>query len=191
MADTTRRDLERRARQGDPTAAARALSARVRAGALTDERLRLAALVGDAAARLALGPAAPAEPADADGLAAALQGFGVEAVVRATVAATRAVTAVADPRAGWDLARARRAMDAAEAWLACPCDAHVEAARAVGQAGDEDPAYAELAPAWAVLGPASARLLAAEVALNTAAGELGDAVMRRGLRRALGGWALE
>ncbi len=189
MPDSIRRDLERRARQGDSTAEAAALVRRLRAGDLDEERLRLAALVGDPAARLALGRDAPAVPPTPAALARALRAFGAEALVRATVVAARAMAATADPRF-WDLSRARAAITAAEAWLACPCDAHLEAARDVGQTGDEDPSDAELAPAWAVVGPDGTRLFAAEVALGCTASEVGDESMRAGLRRALVTWAL-
>lgn len=188
MADSVRRDLERRARQGDSTAEAAALVRRLRAGEIDEERLRLASLLGDVAARLVLGREAPAVPVHAHGLARALQPFGPAVVIRATVTAARAMSATADPGM-WDLARARAAIAAAEAWLACPCESHLEAARRVGQTGDEVPADAELAPAWAVIGPVGTRLFATEVALACAAGELGEDVMRRGLRRALLNWA--
>lgn len=188
--DSVRRDLERRARQGDSTAQAAALVRRLRAGELDEERLRLAALVGDPAARLALGDAAPAKPHDVHALARALQAFGPGVVTRATITAVRAMNATVDPRHGWDLSRARQAIASAEAWLACPCEPHLEAARRVGQTGDEVPADAELAPAWAVIGPDGTRLFATEVALGCAAAELGEEAMRRGLRRALVGWAL-
>lgn len=186
--DSIRRDLERRARQGDSTAEAAALVRRLRAGELDEDRLRVAALVGDPAARLALGRGAPAIPAHAHGLARALQAFGSDVVIRATISAVRAMSAIADPRAGWDLRRARAAIAAAEAWLACPCEAHLDAARDVGQTGDEVPADAELAPAWAVIGPEGTRLFATEVALGCAASELGEETMRQGLRRALVSW---
>lgn len=55
MSDASRREAERDAAGGDPQAAARLLVERVRAGDLPAERLELAAHLGDAAARLALG----------------------------------------------------------------------------------------------------------------------------------------
>lgn len=188
MADANLRDLERRARQGDPHAAAAALVRRLRAGGLDERRLRLAALLGDAAARLVLGAGAPRVPAHADGLARALEAHGALVMIRATVVAVRAMNAAADPRLGWRQGRARAALAAAEAWIVCPCEAHLEAARPIGESGDEDPAYAELAPAWAVLGPTSTRLFAAEVALGCAAAEIGGEALRRALRRALVLW---
>lgn len=187
MPDSIRRDLERRARQGDSTAEAAALVRRLRAGDIDEERLRLAALLDDPAARLVLGRDAPRVPPHAHGVARELQAFGDVVVIRATVTAVRAMNATADPLT-WNLARARAAIDVAEAWLACPCEAHLEAARRVGQTGDETPADAELAPAWAVIGPVGTRLLATEVALGCAAGELGEETLRRALRRALIGW---
>lgn len=56
MTDARLRALSRDAVQGDPTAFARLLVERVRAGELSAERLRLAAWLGDARALAAVGP---------------------------------------------------------------------------------------------------------------------------------------
>lgn len=189
MADSTRRELERRARQGDRGAAVAALAQRLRAGEVDHDALRLAALLGDPAACALLGPDAPPAPPTAHDLARALQGFDPGVAIRATITATRATSATADPRHGWDLARARAAVDAAEAWLRCPCRPHLDRAHDVGRTGDEDAADAELAPAWAVIGPEGTRRFATEVALACAAAELGEEALRRALRRALVPWS--
>jgi hypothetical protein len=187
--DSERRNLERLAAQGDPDAAVAAIVARLRAGEVDEARVRLAALLGDPAARKLLGPLAPPVPANARELARALGASGAETLVRATLVAARAMAATADPRT-WNLSRALAAMKAADDWLRCPCPEHVEAARRVAGEGDVDPSGSELAPAWVVIGPDGTRLLAAEWALACAASEIDDEPVRWALRRELVPWAL-
>ena len=55
MSDDARRRAERSAARGDPDATVKLLAERLRAGAITSERLELAAYVGDVAARAVLG----------------------------------------------------------------------------------------------------------------------------------------
>jgi hypothetical protein len=169
VADERLRLLERAASTGDPSARAELLNARLRAGAITLERLELAAWCGDPAARAAV--------SDCDGIwtvswergtwwgkdssphtwltviewAKGIERWGYEAAVRATVAAARvalttwerlavdsAVTLVADGKrlpSAWDVTTdewrtkaltrtgniwPRRALEAAEAWVAAP-----------------------------------------------------------------------
>lgn len=65
VADERLRELERRWKEGGGLDAhVQLLAARVRAGELVKERVRLAAFLGDAAARLALGDAPPPVPAE-------------------------------------------------------------------------------------------------------------------------------
>ncbi|MCO5172530.1 MAG: hypothetical protein M9894_40050 [Planctomycetes bacterium] len=136
MADTRLRRLERAAAQGDLDARVRLLCERLRSGELDEERVRLAAYLGDPAARLLLGPKAPDLPVirARGGLElnqrrwiTGLRAYGKEWLVRAAVAIARARFTAWDR---WDEAdeRPRRALAAAEAWLACPCEAHAEEA---------------------------------------------------------------
>lgn len=88
MSDARRREIERAA-ASDPAAAGRLLLERVRAGEVTRERVHLLALVGDAAAGLALGIAAPTDP---EKVAKAAAGLGWRAVaIGLTDAARRAL----------------------------------------------------------------------------------------------------
>lgn len=127
MADTDLRTLERRAALGDPQAQARHLLQRMRVGELPLRRISLLAYLGEPGARAALGDEAPRPSAELETWARALAGWGREVAVRATVAATEAALAapagVAEP-----------CLDAARAWLTCPCDAHARAARRTSRA---------------------------------------------------------
>lgn len=85
MTDQRLRDLKRDAARGDLQAQALLLLERVRVGDLAEERLRLAAYLGDEAARLArsaIGTAACVDVAD-------LEAYGREVVERACVATVR------------------------------------------------------------------------------------------------------
>lgn len=144
MTDERLRRLSREA-GGDDDARARWITERLRAGRLFRRRVELAAWLGDAAARLALGNDAPT-PAplpharasrgvtarrDVQAWADDLVRYGKSAVVRATVALVDG--------SGYDdldrpvLAPAREALATARAWLAA-----VEAAAAL-EGTDEEP----------------------------------------------------
>jgi len=85
MGDQDRRELERALAGGEDLAArVGLLTARVRAGELTPDRLRLAAHLGDPAAREAAG--APPPPADLYAWLADLRDFGQEAWARTLLA---------------------------------------------------------------------------------------------------------
>lgn len=137
MADDGLRALERRfASSGALEDEVRWLVGRLRAGQLTQERLRLASFCGHLAASRALGAKEPA-PRDMVAWADALLArWGKESRVRAAVAVARAVLPRWEARCGDD-ATPRRAIEAAEVWLACPCEKH---ARIADRAGE--PAYA-------------------------------------------------
>lgn len=124
MTDQRLRELERVAAAG-AEALERRVRERLRAGRLDPVRLGLAALLGDPVARRVLGPEAPA-PAEVTGDLVDALVLGDAAVqVRVAAAAARAalrVTAAAIPPT--DLALAESAVLAAEAWVACPCEAH-------------------------------------------------------------------
>ncbi len=115
------RGFERAAGHGGVEAQARLLWERVRRGELERERLRLAAHVGDPAARMALAADAPPLPADLRACVRGLEAWGMDALVRAALAAAgRVLHLVPEPAVGWS----RGAVEAIAAWLACPCDPH-------------------------------------------------------------------
>ena len=88
MSDARRREIERAA-ASDPAAAGRLLLERLRAGEVTRERVHLLALVGDTAACLALGIAAPTDP---EKVARAAVGMGwLPVAIGLTAAARRAL----------------------------------------------------------------------------------------------------
>ncbi len=136
MSDDYLQQLEARWREtGDAPDEARLLVERMRAGVLPRPRLELAAFLGHEAARLAL-PGSPGIDGEAPTrLAGELWPWGKEACVAAAVAASHAVSTLdlgarRDARDG----RPRRAIEAAAAWVHCPCDAHVAAARQAADA---------------------------------------------------------
>ncbi|MCO5165050.1 MAG: hypothetical protein M9894_01615 [Planctomycetes bacterium] len=136
MSDDGLRAVEARWRQtGAPEDEAAWLVARVRAGALPPERLRLAARLGHRAAGLAVGAAAEPLPT-CEGemvpwLRRVIAPVGLEPLVRVAVVMLRALLARL-PDAPWIEVNARPALEAAEAWCACPCPDH--AARAAEEA---------------------------------------------------------
>lgn len=122
MSDAVLRDLERRWRQtrsSDDEAAY--LLRRVRTGAVSQERLALAAYCGHPAF-VVNGESGPdaAEP-----FVAGLSPWGREACVRAGVAAFRAAFSTVGPSKP-----GARCASALSDWVACPCDAHVRAVQA-------------------------------------------------------------
>jgi len=132
MADDRLRRLEREAAGGDPEARARLLRERARSGELPRERLGLAAWLGDPAAAAALGPEAPAPPEEVGRWAAGAARFGQEAFVRLGGAALRRV--LSGRPAGASREAAERVLAASDAWTACPCCEHAEAARRAADA---------------------------------------------------------
>lgn len=142
MSDERLRQLERAAAAGDAEARAQLLLARWRAGQLPVERLRLAVYLGsEDAQRLldALGDEAPETPELARGLGDGLYRWDVETCARAVVAAARCTDPVRgaahaqrtdDAQESWYVPRMlgvgaeqwTRALEAAERWIACPCD---------------------------------------------------------------------
>lgn len=142
MGDDARRAAERRWRESGEAGDGRrylahlerggrdeveALRVRLAIGDLHRERALLAAHVGHGPARAVLSwPAAPeADATTLDVWGEALFGFGQAACVRAALAASGVVVASAPTVEGGDPeADPRRALAAAEAWLACPCPRH-------------------------------------------------------------------
>ena len=133
MSDRRTRELERAAASGDPEARAAWLGARLRAGDLEEERLALAAWLGDPGARLALGCEPEAERASPAALVRGLARWGREPG-RGDDSAALARPDWRDqlfPRAALALARvacagrglpgpAQAALTAAEAWIEHP-----------------------------------------------------------------------
>ncbi len=146
MSDDLLRDMERSAALGDPVAQARLLVERVRRGRLEPERLRLAAWLGDATARLATGDDSDeARPAHLrpphmrpkgrkDDWTRTLATWGQEALVRA------AYVVAADGMRHWrrhyrDDPALPGVLDAVAAWLRCPC---APCAEQVGRTVEDD-----------------------------------------------------
>jgi hypothetical protein len=170
VADERLRTVEREALSGDPAARARLLRERVRVGALTRERLALAASLGDEVARLAA-PDEPLLPGGVASLLDALERWGREPLGRAALSAARAAL----PR--WaalvaDDPRPARALDDALAWLDAPdatraraLEAHLDAVQQLARAEpwdlapptDGDPALAPEAANAAVFAVRAAR----------------------------------
>lgn len=132
MSDDYLQQLEARWREtGDSPDEAALLRERMRAGLLARPRLELAAFLGHEAARMAL-PGSPGLDSDEPTrLAAELWPWGKEACVAAAVSAAHAVSA--DGAAARD-SRPQRAVEAAAAWVHCPCAAHVAQAREAADA---------------------------------------------------------
>jgi hypothetical protein len=170
------------------------LRVRVVLGLLHPERLDLAAHVGHPPARAALGlagePAPPLRPG-----AQRLFVWGQAACVRAACAAARAVLERGGPGAD----EARRAIEAAEAWLACPCPQHYAAGEAFNRRRGELPGWAWQTVTAAHCPPRACwHHIEALDAAATALGGGDDAGSRRRgvgavratVRRALVAWAL-
>jgi hypothetical protein len=133
VTDARRRDLERRARAGDLEAEAQLLIERRRDGEIAPHGLDLLAYAGAPAARMALGPEAPPQPASLEAWVRGLEPWGRVAWVRAAVAAARLLLPLQAERDPRDT-RPREAVEAAEAWLAADTDAAIEAAYAAAAA---------------------------------------------------------
>ncbi len=120
MTDDRLREAEREFREtGDVAAETRLLTERVRAGLLAPERLELAAELRYEPAVLAHGgPRGPRTHAVRE-LVESLERFGPEAIIRAFTEIARRTT----PRGG-PLQRTEAAVQALDAWLACPCERH-------------------------------------------------------------------
>jgi hypothetical protein len=137
VSDARLRQLQRDAATGDLAARARLLTERVRIGDLAPDRLQLAAYLGDEAAEEALGQRPHVPPTITvgrwvRGLARPTVGEGwpewaAQAYALAAAAAARSVLPCF---AGRDPVAATRAVEALDAWIACPCDEHGRASAA-------------------------------------------------------------
>ena len=139
MADERLQQLRRAWDEGDLEAKVRLLRERMRAGELSEERVRLAAWLGDTAARLSLSGTVPAAPKGLLGMVRGLPGFPrTDAEAFARVQESDGVTPLfwqVGARLGIAAARLSRArsgepdpITAAEEWVLCPCGAHRKAA---------------------------------------------------------------
>ncbi len=185
MSDAVLRDLERRWRQTrsvDDEAAY--LLRRVRAGALSQARLDLAAYCGHAA----FAARGDAGPDTAEAFVAGLAPWGREVCVRAGLAAfdrAFAATGPSKPGAG--------CVEALGDWVECPCEAHVRAVQAAHAelrgSGVEVAAVACLV--WAVVSEQPQRSAwTASLALRPLTTVAVDADLLAAMRAELIGWAL-
>ncbi|MBX3470000.1 MAG: hypothetical protein KF878_24245 [Planctomycetes bacterium] len=151
MSDATLRHLERRWLQtGSADDEAAFLLRRVRSGALSPERLALAAYCGHGTCT-----GEPSGPTTAEAFVVGLVRWGRVASVRAAVAAFRAV-----PPADREAAKhAGRCVAAVSDWVDCPCDAHVKAVQSAHAdlRGEGAEAAAAACLVWAVVSEAPAR----------------------------------
>jgi hypothetical protein len=157
VSDTRLRALERAA-QDDPSRSAELLVARMRRGNLTLDRVELAAWCGDPAARAAVSDcdgvwhvsweagtwwgreSSPDTWLDLEPWLRGLARWGADVLVRAAVAAARVawvhyvegVGAGSTHYEGCSCCTPPIAIDAAEAWLACPCARHASEAERLG-----------------------------------------------------------
>lgn len=118
------RALARSAEQGDPGARRLLLLERLRAGQVTEGRLRLAAFLGDAAAADATGAGVGSE--DLAAWFAAITAWEPAACARAALAAAALIEPVWAAAGGGPAVE--RVLEALRAWTACPCQAHADAA---------------------------------------------------------------
>jgi hypothetical protein len=184
-AEDGRRYLATLTRAGEEVEALRVRVAMTGPGALHPERLDLAAHLGHAPALAALEREAPAQSL-AD-WASGLHQWGHPACVRAAVAAARAAVATHAPREGD--ADAVRAIEAAEAWLACPCRKHYAEAEAFNRLRGRLPEWA-----WEAVTSSHCAPRACwhhRLAIQAAARALGEEATRAAVRDALVPWALD
>jgi hypothetical protein len=118
VTDQRLRDLERDAAHGDLQARARLLLERVRVGDLTEERLRLAAYLGDEAARIAIGGAGSDVPDNLLDWLAGLRRWGRRPMAYAAFELLRAVLPILEAESG--SRQFRPIVEAAEAWTRSP-----------------------------------------------------------------------
>lgn len=194
MADTRRRGLQRLAERGDPGARAALLVERVRLGELAPGRLGLLALLGDAAARAALGDEAPAASKDLPRWVRALARHDPQASDRAILALAEAdlgARAEWPELAGWQA----EAAAAARAWVERPSAERRQRLKEV-VAGFRWHGQAEVMTACEAVGAALAALGAGDTtedavrAAKAVARHLGEEAARATLAAALAPWAV-
>ncbi|MCO5170926.1 MAG: hypothetical protein M9894_31745 [Planctomycetes bacterium] len=202
MSDARLREAERRWRESGALADEAAwLRERARAGALTDEALRLAAYVGHAAAAAALA-SPPLAPAYVQAWIYGLQPWGVEACQRAAIAAARRALVRVPPGtrrgryARSALARVERLVTGLPPLPPLPWDPHVldddpspreraafEAACAVGETVHEVARVAQDARAFEASARAGGAVIRAVEATD-------EPTVRAAVRDEVAAWAL-
>lgn len=134
------------------------LRERLRAGEISADRVRLAAHLGDAASATVLGDAP--ETDDPVAWADRTSVWGRDACIRFALALARSTMPATEA--------ARRALDAAEEWLRCPCEPHRAGVKAL--ALGQESAVVRAALGWAEV--TTARLIADQEKAATRAREL-------------------
>jgi hypothetical protein len=129
--DDRLRSLERAAETGEPASGAALHAARLRAGLVSEERLRLAAYLGDPAAVLLVGPPPPPGIFGLGSRVRGLAPWGRPTWVRAGLAMARCALAATR-------AEEPTVVRLAAEWAACPCADHLAPLAA---------AYEEVTPA--------------------------------------------
>lgn len=141
MADRQTRQLERLWKcSGAPEEGVIYFRARMRAGDLSPDRLKLAAYLGDEAARRALGVSEVRIPPEIQRWVRVLACWGHEALIR-TLLVTARWNLEKWEGLVWDR-RPRSAIESTEAWLRCPCPSHARVASA--SAGEASQALVDL-----------------------------------------------
>lgn len=193
MTDARLRALERRWRETGASADhACYLVERLRTGELPVDRARLAAYLGDPAAREALGIAPETEAASQRAWAAGLHAWRDPVPARVALAAARAVLPVFDRGLNPD-PRPRRALRAGEACIVCPCEAHLARATTASEDAEaiatDDAGTAVWAAVRSSFGESAEDLLEAAV---VAAGRVaGIVAVRSAVRDSVVPWALK
>lgn len=125
---------------GDIAAGLMFLRGRVQESPDFIEKIRIASFVGDAACKIFLGESDASQSRELRAWAATIEGWGPEAAVRAALAAGSLALPIWERRpesfakAHLHAAPPKDQLRAVEEWLACPCDAHRDAARKTGRA---------------------------------------------------------
>lgn len=188
----------------------RLLHEQLRAGALTSHRIALAAYADDPAARHVLGEQAPREVDSIKEWVCGFDDWGRETTVRAAIGLGRRVLTEWERNAGWEVSgedgelrianRAdatftaaleaalapRRAVEAAEAWVGCPCPQHRAAAEEYSWGSSPDATHAScLAVARAMI-----TVDFAVQAVVDASELLAEEIIREAMRDAVVPWAL-
>lgn len=134
MSDEHLRELERRWKEtGSVEDEDAYLRERVRIGDLTQDKLELAAYLGHQAARRYLGEQAPQAPEKLENFVGHLKSWGKETLVRSIVAAALTCLHLWEKQLPEDH-RPQLAINAAIAWILCPCENHEKAARTAAEA---------------------------------------------------------
>lgn len=170
MTDDRLRELERRWKEtGSVEDEAAWLSERVRAGYVTHDQVLVAAYLGLPPARLALGADAPTIPSANRDWVSGLRHFAKIVSVVGAVTVARNQLHIWTEWAPGD-GRPGLAIEAASAWIQCPCDDHARAAEAAYEAAHAASRLTVAASDWNQV-PRTAR---ASIPAARAAGKAAD-----------------